>query len=78
MKLMGMITLVVGALLFFGAKISFIRTERQMIKQGQYDEGSTSEEEFLGLVSKGVLLVRVTGIVLVIVGGILIMMDYLM
>lgn len=77
MKLMGMITLVVGALLFFGAKISFIRTEKQMIKQGQYEADSTSEEEFLGLVSKGVLLIRVTGVVLVLVGGILILMDYL-
>lgn len=75
MVTMGFMVLIVGALLFFGAKIAFIRTEKQMIRNGTYEEGESSEEEFLSLVGKGVLLVRLTGIVLVLVGGILIMIG---
>lgn len=77
MKVMGLIALVIGALLFFSVKLFFIRTERMMIKNGTYEEGSSSEEEFLGLVNKGMLLLRITGVILVFVGGILILIDYL-
>ena len=71
MKIIGIILLVVGAILFYGGKIIYNRKKK---KAFDYNPGhSKDNEEFLALVNNGVIVVRIIGALLVVAGAIFIL-----
>ncbi|PKM52434.1 MAG: hypothetical protein CVV02_01390 [Firmicutes bacterium HGW-Firmicutes-7] len=68
MYIIGMILLVVGAILFFGARIVSRNNEKSI----NHNSKGSEDNDFLILVNNAMLAVRTIGAVMVISGGIII------
>lgn len=66
MKILGVILFIVGAILFYGAKIVYMRNEKRV------NNGNGGDKDFLALINQSMVVVRVIGGLMVIAGGVII------
>lgn len=72
MKIIGIILLVVGAIIFYGTKIMYKRNKKKL----DYDPNKNDNEEFLALLNNGAIVTKIIGALLVVAGVIIILIFY--
>ena len=70
MKIIGIILLVVGTIIFLGAQITYKRKKKQM----DYNLNKDDNEEFLALLNNGLIVTKVIGTLIIVVGVIIILL----
>ncbi|GMQ63887.1 hypothetical protein [Vallitalea maricola] len=70
MKIIGIILVVVGAIIFYGAKLMYKRNKKKL----DYNPNRNDNEEFLALLNNGTIVTRIIGALLVVVGVIIIVL----
>lgn len=69
MDIIGLIIMFVGAILFFGAKVIYLKNQKKVNNELN---SKTDDSEFLALVNNGAVVVRTIGAIMVITGGVFI------
>ncbi|GKX28000.1 hypothetical protein SH1V18_04800 [Vallitalea longa] len=72
MKIIGIILLVVGAIIFYGTKLMYKRNKKKM----DYNPNKNDNEEFLALLNNGAIVTKIIGALLVVSGVIIILLFY--
>ncbi|MCT4542292.1 MAG: hypothetical protein N4A63_01980 [Vallitalea sp.] len=70
MKTIGIILVVVGAIVFYGTKLMYLKNKKKL----KYNPNRSDNEEFLALLNNGAIVTKVIGALLVIVGAIIILL----
>lgn len=70
MKIIGIILVVVGAIVFYGAKIMYKKNKKKL----QFNPNKADNEEFLALLNNGSIVTKIIGALLVVVGAIMIVL----
>ncbi|MCT4596805.1 MAG: hypothetical protein N4A50_02840 [Vallitalea sp.] len=70
MKIIGIILVVVGAIIFYGAKLMVKKNQKQL----KYNPNKQDHEEFLALLNNGSIVTQIIGGLLVIVGALLVIL----
>lgn len=70
MKTIGIILVVVGAIIFFGAKLMYRKNKKKL----DYNPNQVDNEEFLALLNNGMIVTKVIGALLIVAGAIMVIL----